>query len=161
MAMRPQFDQGQQAAALALIGGVPWGDLDALIRDMETALRLAIEATADDDTRWENEFWSAFEDAGYDEFTVPAELIAEMSDEQRLAYVARLTRTLGLLYGGIQWQRGLPIIGDASLETPAALLRGLNDISWLPTTESQKPQPPTIVVHVPPRREWAPKGRRR
>jgi hypothetical protein len=135
-----QFDPSQQLEALALIESCPWGSLDDHIRDMETALRLAMEMTADDYWRWENEFRPVheFDAAGniQDELTYPADVVGEMSDEEKRAYVAGLIRVLALAYGvnselGL-WHGGLPIVGEASPGSLAALLRGLNDICWLP-----------------------------
>jgi hypothetical protein len=135
--MTPQFNPSQQAEALGLIETCAWGSMHDYICDTEAALRLAMESTSDDYLRWENEFRPALEDAGYDEFSAPADLVAKMSDEEKRAYVAGLLRALALAYGvntelGL-WSQGLPIIGEESPGSPAALLRGLNDISWLPT----------------------------
>lgn len=137
--MRPQFNPSQQAEALALIESCAWGSMHDYISDTEAALRLAMEATSDGYLRWENEFRMALEEAGYDEVSAPADLVAEMSDAERRAYVAGLLRALALAYGVNtelgQWTNGKPIVGEETPGTPAALLRGLNDISWLPTDE--------------------------
>ena len=43
-----QFGGGQRVEAVALIERMAWGDMDNAIRDVETMLRLALEATGDD-----------------------------------------------------------------------------------------------------------------
>jgi hypothetical protein len=58
-----------------------------------------------------------------------------MSPEDIGAYVARLLRSLALSYGvsaEFGDDRG-GLVGEAHEQSPAALLRGLNDILWLPT----------------------------
>jgi hypothetical protein len=71
-----------------------------------------------------------FEQAGFDEFSLPEEAIADLSSEDRLAYAARLLQSLALHYGVSDY--GGRRLGEASEESPAALLRGLNDIQWTP-----------------------------
>jgi hypothetical protein len=114
---------------------MPWHDMDAAIRGLETCLRLALEATGDDFARWETELGPAFEADGYDEFSLQADTVEEMSPEERLCYVARLLRSLALHYGVSAEFGGARtgLVGEASATSPAALLRGLNDLSWLPS----------------------------
>lgn len=130
-----QFDGGQRTEALALLEQMAWGDMDGDIRDLETALRLALEATADDFQRWEDSLGPDLEAKGCDEFSVPVDTIEELSSEERLAYVARLLRSLALSYGVSAEFGGARsgLVGEASKPSPAALLRGLNDIVWMPT----------------------------
>jgi hypothetical protein len=136
----PQFDRGQQAEALALIEEMPWGHVDRAIRDMETVLRLAMEATSAEFWWWEEELGPQVEVEYGSEFVVPADVVAEMTDADKLAYVARLLRTLAHAYG-VNTEFGLwrdpTIPGQAWDGSPAALLRGLNDISWVPTAGPQ------------------------
>jgi hypothetical protein len=139
---RAQFGPDQQARAVALIHRMAWGDMDYAIRDVETVLGLAMEATRAEFLRWEHELGPLFEAEGYDEFSVPATQVEEMSDGDKLAYVARLLRTLALSYG-VDAGFGYLVAGESPLErydrlehghgsSPAALLRGLNDITWMP-----------------------------
>jgi hypothetical protein len=126
-----QFSDEQRERASALIESMAWGDLDGSITDMEAALRLAMEATRGDFQRWEQHA----ESFGFaDEFSLTPESVAELSPEWRLAYVARLLRTIALSYG-VNTEFGLPassLLGFAdSEETLAALLRGLNDIAFI------------------------------
>jgi hypothetical protein len=68
------------------------------------------------------------------EFSVAAEAIEAMSIEERLAHVARLIKNIGLVYGlnGGFSPRAQRLPVGADQQSPAALLRGLNDISWMP-----------------------------
>jgi hypothetical protein len=127
-----QFDPGQQTEALALLEEMAWGDY---LRNMEGALRLALEATTDDFYGWEEELGPAMEADGYDEFSVPPARLEELSLEEKVAYVARLLRTLALAYG-VSAEFGVGqggLVGQAHQTSPASLLRGLNDVLWLPT----------------------------
>jgi hypothetical protein len=45
-----------------------------------------------------------------------------------------LLRTLALNYGVSTEFAADSLVGEARSETPAAILRGLNDISWTPVT---------------------------
>lgn len=130
-----QFNPTQQAEALVLLERMAWGDMDNAIRGLEICLRLALEATGEDFLRWENDLGPAFEDDGYSEFTLPREVIRDMPLDEKLAYVARLLRSLALSYGvSFEVGRARPgAVGEADETSPAALLRGLNDILWLPT----------------------------
>jgi hypothetical protein len=118
----PQFGPGQQQAALALIEQMAWGDIDYAIRGVEETLRVAIDATRAEFLRWEEEL----EPTLGDEFPVPAAQVEEMSDADKIAYLARLLRSLALQYGVTGR------LGEADDNSPAALLRGLLDISWMP-----------------------------
>jgi hypothetical protein len=126
-----QFTQEQQARARAVIESCAWGSMDDYILDMETALRRAMEATRDALAVWE----ARADDLGFeDEFELSADQVAELSDEWRLAYVARLLQTLALAYGVS------PDTFENHESCPAALFRGLNDILWMPvTTERDAP----------------------
>jgi hypothetical protein len=66
----------------------------------------------------------------YDEYLLTPSDVHDLSEEWRLAYVARLVKSLALMYGGCDD----PLAGEAAPETPAGILRGLNDISWTPMT---------------------------
>jgi hypothetical protein len=130
-----QFNPIQQAHALALLEQMTWGDMDGYIRGMEEALRLALEATSGDFYRWEEEIGPPLETQGYDEFSLPEAVLQAMPVEEKLAYVARLLRSLALQYGVSAEFGGARtgLVGEASRVSPAALLRGLNDILWMPT----------------------------
>jgi hypothetical protein len=129
------FNSNQRAEVLVLVERLPWADIDCAIRGMEVALRLALEATTDDFWRWEDEIGPDLEAYGYDEFTVPAERIEHMSADEKFAYIARLLRTLAISYGVSAEFGGAQtgLVGEADESSPAALIRGLNDISWMPT----------------------------
>jgi hypothetical protein len=127
---KPQFNDGQQARALDLINNMPWGDADVAIRTMEEALRPAMEATRDD-----FQLWEAQADAGgfEDEFALSANDVVKLLPEWRLAYVARLLRTLALMYG-VSTDYPDPeasLVFENDEQSPSGLLRGLNDISWM------------------------------
>jgi hypothetical protein len=130
-----QFNPDQQRRALALLESQPWEDIDGAVRTFEDALRRAMEATRRDFREWERDLGPRLEHAGgWDEFTLPDENINGLSCEEKLAYVARLLRTLAMMYGVTTDY----IFTEASLvagedpNSPAAILRGLNDITWMP-----------------------------
>lgn len=108
------------------IAAVPWGDTGAAIDDVERLLLQLLDATAQYADAWDEGEgvlpWT-------DEFSVPAEDVEEMGPEMRLAYVGRLLRSFGLRYGlGL----GAPEdVLEADRESPAAVLRRINDILTL------------------------------
>jgi hypothetical protein len=148
-AQTTQFSPWQQEAALVVIEQRAWGDMDNAIRDTETALMLAMDATRAEFLRWEEELGPAFEKEGIgDEFLVPAARVEEMSDGDKLAYLARLLRTLAISYG-VDPGFGYLVPGESPLErydrlesatrsSPGGLLRGLLDISWMPCTANSR-----------------------
>jgi hypothetical protein len=129
-----QFNSDQQQRALALLESLPWGDIDNALRGMEEALRRAMEATRQEFQEWEQEFGPRVEEVGFDEFTLPAEEIEALPCGVKLAYVARLLRSLAMAYGVTTDYACVNalLVGDEDRYTPAALLRGLNDIPWMP-----------------------------
>ena len=87
-----------------------------------------MQATREDFRRWEHDA----ESFGFaDEFSLTPETVAELSPEWRLAYAARLLRSLALSYG-MSTEFDLPassLLGSENSEgTLAALVRGLNEI---------------------------------
>jgi hypothetical protein len=141
-AQAPQFSPGQQEAALVVIEQAAWGDMDGAICDTETALRLALDATRAEYLGWEEELGPAFEQEGIGEFLVPAARVEEMSDADKLAYVARLLRTLALSYG-VDAGFGYLVPGESPLErydrlesayrsSPAGLLHGSSTSAGCP-----------------------------
>jgi len=125
----PQFDPEQRRRAIELIESMAWGDMDLHIRSMEEALQLALEATVDGFQRWERDGEEHF---GADEFQLSPQQIEDLDDEWRLAYVARLIRSLGLVYGIATDFGGRETTLDDDGDGPAGLLRGLNDIAHMP-----------------------------
>jgi hypothetical protein len=124
-----QLDDGQLEQAVSLIESLAWGDIDGDLRTMERALRLAMKATSEDFRRWESEA----DTAGFSsELSVDAYDVAQMSPDWRLAYVARLLRTVALAYGVGTEFGGKQLVGEEVANSPAGLLRGLNDISTFP-----------------------------
>jgi hypothetical protein len=124
----------QQARVLDLVTGLPWDDFDQAICVMELTLRLALEATREAFLTWED---AAADSDFEDEFSLTPSQVQELSPDWRLAYVARLLRSLALSYGVSAEFGGGALVGETRMATPAAILRGLNDISWLPTTAEQ------------------------
>jgi hypothetical protein len=115
-----QLTAEQRARALALIDSLPWGDIEGDLGVWEQALRLAMDATTVEFGLWEREG----EDRFGDEFSVTDEQLEEMSDEWRLALVARLLRSAAMAYGvSTDYAPGQPNVGQEAPETPAALLR--------------------------------------
>jgi hypothetical protein len=134
----PQFNAAQRQAVIELIEACAWGDTDRDICSMESALRLALEATVEDFWRWENE---ALELRLGDEFSLSKEEVEGLTPEFRLAYVGRLLRSLALCYGVQTEFGGGPLAFEHHEGTPAALLRGLNDILAFPTTSTRHLSP--------------------
>lgn len=126
------FDEGQQARAIELIQSMPWGDIDGAIRIIDEALLRAMQATADDFQRWEVHA----DDMGYvDEFSLTPDDVARMSNEWKLAYVARLLRSLAGMFGvGTEFGDQV-LVAEHDPHSPAGLLRGLNDIASMPLIE--------------------------
>jgi hypothetical protein len=129
--MTDELTAEQRRQAIALIEELPWGDVEAQIRDLEEALWRALEATCGDLLRWE----ARAEELGFqDEFSLSLEDVAALTPEWRLAYVARLVRSLALAYGVPERELG----GSPStlIEDPdsvAGLVRGINDLIHLPS----------------------------
>jgi hypothetical protein len=125
----------QQVRVVGLVSNLAWGSLDDELRDMELALRLALEATQEAFWMWEE---SAVDEGFEDDFGLTTDQVRDLSPDWRLAYVACLLRSLGLAYGVGTELGGGPLVGEASSGTLAMLLRGLNDISWMPTTTERE-----------------------
>lgn len=118
-----QFDEGQRTRTLELVESMPWGDIDGAIRTIDKSLLLAMEATAEDFLRWE---LHALDVGFVDEFSLTPDEIAGMSDEWKLAYVARLLRSMALMFGvGTEFGDRV-LVADHDPRSPAGLLRGLN-----------------------------------
>lgn len=118
----------KKTQAFALIESIPWGDLELGIQGFEQALQLALEATTGCFLLWEAEGEERYDD----EFSLAPEQVAELDDEWRLAYVARLLVSMAFSYGvgtGV-YHAKRPITLIENNHSPAALLRGLNDILW-------------------------------
>jgi hypothetical protein len=124
----------QQQRVLDLVTDLPWADVEGAICCVEDALRLALEATEDAFPMWE----AVAEDNGFDdEFSLGPSQVRDLSPEERLAYVARLVRTVMLNYGVDDRFGDRPSVREAPSWTPAGILHGLNDISWTPVTSDR------------------------
>ena len=123
--------QEQQQHALALLNSLPWGDVDGAIRAFEHALRVALEATANDFQCWEER---AFGQGFDDEFSLTSEQVESLSDQWRAAYVARLLRNMALLYG-VRTEFGPGPLGEPQLsrDSIGGVVRALNDMA-VPST---------------------------
>jgi hypothetical protein len=144
----PQLTAEQRVRALGLLEQMPWGDMDGGIRAFEAAPRRALEVTAEDFRRWDEYLGPDLEGRGFNEFDMPPGAVEAMSDEDKLAYLARLLRSLALSYGvsaGFGAGRG-GLVGEAHEPSPAALLRGLNDILWLPTLSQDEGETLTVTT---------------
>lgn len=133
----PQFNADQRTQALDLMESLAWGDMEYSIRNMEIYLALALEATGDAIELWEHE--DEGEERFGGEFYLSEEQVAELDDEWRLAYIARLLLSALIVYGvspgtrpGRPGRERTSVTPPADWEerssTPARLLRGLNDI---------------------------------
>jgi hypothetical protein len=78
------------------VEAAPWGDIAASSETVDHGLRRALDATALDFQRWEQEGIVRGE---RDEFSLERAEVEAMSTEQRLAYVARLLRSIALSFG--------------------------------------------------------------
>jgi hypothetical protein len=133
-----QLSERQEREAIAAIESCPWGDMEGHIRSVEKALERALEATAEEFPLWEEEG----EERYVDEFSVSEEDIAGMSAEWRLAYIARLLRSLALCYGVATAEFGdAPPLLLAEPNSPGGLLRALNDLIMLPVMEDEPDRP--------------------
>ena len=129
--MDRQFDPSQQQRAITLLESFPWGDMDAYIPALEDALRRAMEGTRQEFQDWED---TVAPQLGIDEFGLSADDIKALPCRAKLAWVARMLRTLAMAYGvstDFLCPDGI-VVGEAESDTPAALLRGLNDIVGTP-----------------------------
>jgi hypothetical protein len=154
--VKEQFDAGQVRRAVELLERLPWGDIDPAICDMEAALRLAMEATREEFQHWEDTIGPELEqDRGWNEFSVPATHVDQFTSEEKLAYVARLLRSLALAYGvstdpleahGARFKQHQQFrppslhLGENDPHAPAELLRGLNEIRLTPTVVAEGPE---------------------
>ena len=124
-----------------MLESLTWGDMDTSLRIVEDALRRAMDATRDEYRSWEQDLAPRFEEEhGWDEFSLPEEAIEAMSVEERLAYVAGLLRTMAGLYGvstdyGARRGERPMLVGEHIPNSPAGLLRGLNDILAFPVAD--------------------------
>ncbi len=110
---------------------ISWGDMDAHIRTVEDALVRAVEATSEDFRLWQEQA----DDCGmHDEFALEPEDVDALTPEWRLAYVARLLRSLAMPYGlrETESHRKPSRLGEDE-DSIAALVHGINDLVHLPT----------------------------
>ena len=122
----PLFEERQQLSAVGLLGDLAWLEFDARLVMMEEALRRALLATERDARAWDAQIQS-------DVFDVPGDVVQHLVPVARMAYVARVMRSLAFAYGGLaSGEQGTQAISPMTHDhSPAALLRGLNDIVWL------------------------------
>jgi hypothetical protein len=131
-----QFDEQQQLRASELIESMTWGDMDIAILVIYRSLLLALEATSSDFARWERDSESM---GHYDEFSLTPDEVVALSDEWKLAYVARLLRSLALMFGvGTEFGNQV-LVAEHEPLSPAGLLCGLNDIACMPLTDTSPP----------------------
>ena len=110
--------------------GAAWGDVDGNIVSLEAALERALEATRTDFMLWDLD--GEGEDRWGDEYSVSPDDVAQMDMRWRLAYVARLVRSVALCYGVSPGEfSDSPPLLEAEGSTPAGIVRGLNDLVHL------------------------------
>jgi hypothetical protein len=119
------LDREAQMKVLAHMEEVAWGDTIPAIETVEKCLRLALVATSEDFLRWEQE--AATTRGSEAEFDLSPTDVAGLSDDWRLAYVARLLRTLEIMYGtSYEFEGGAPGTGIYR-HSPAELLHVMAD----------------------------------
>ena len=124
----PRVDRGEQINVGVILSCADTDFLDARIEVDESLLR-AMQATSSDFEHWELHS----EEMGFeDEFSLTSDDVANMADEWKLAYIARLLRSLALAFGvGTEFGDRV-LVAEHYPSSPAALLRGLNDIACMP-----------------------------
>lgn len=124
---RSQLDHQAGVEALRLVENISWGDAHENLNLIDGSLLRAMEATRADFLLWEED--SAGELRFGDEFSVSESQVNELSPQWRLAYVARLLRTLALGWGVGTEFRGLPLDSTRrDARSLAELLYGLDAI---------------------------------
>lgn len=121
---------------IAVLQDLPWGDVQGQLSVLDHALRLGLQATGQDFLLWESK---AQEELGVDdEFSLKPDDIQMLSEEWILAYVARLLRTVALMYG-IRTEFSPGLLGARQLDGPGsgAIVRRLNDIVERSTARRQ------------------------
>jgi hypothetical protein len=124
------MNEEQRARVVELVSKLPWADVDGAICDVELILRLLLDTTQDWLLMWDAE---AAERGFHDEYLLTPSDVHDLSEEWRLAYVARLVKNLALMYG----VSDVRLAGEAAPYTPAGILRRLNDITWMPMTSER------------------------
>ena len=114
-----QFDDRARARVISELKAVAWGDVESTTDALERALELALQATIDDFLRWENEGLRRGLD---DEFGLSPDDVAQLSPEWKAAYVARLLRTIALMYG-VETEFGA---AGGTRGSPADIIRNLS-----------------------------------
>ena len=102
----PQLDLLAREEAVDLLEDLAWGDIPWSIDTIDRAMQLALEATSDDFARWENEDILGC----IDEFSLTKQQVRDLSERWRLAYVARLLRTIAHEYG-VNTELGNGVLG--------------------------------------------------
>lgn len=128
---RPQFDRQARVRALAAIESRPWGDVSQAVKTIDQGLLLAMEATTGAFLLWQAD--DAGEQLFGDEFTLTAQQVADLDPEWRLAYVARLIRSLALCWG-VATEFSSSALGarDEASSRPGSLMRNLTAIAGSP-----------------------------
>ncbi len=128
--MSDELTPEQRRQAIALLKRLPWGDVEAQIRDFEDALGRALDATSEEFLRWEEHA----DGLGFhDEFALSSDDVSDLAPEWKLAYVGRLLRSLALAYGvSVQEFGGKPSMLIEDPDSVAGLVRGINDLVYLP-----------------------------
>jgi hypothetical protein len=118
------FDQQARRESLAAIEHVPWGNIINAVDSMNESLRRAMEATTDAFWMWET--GDAGERRFGDEFSLTSHEVDNLTPEWRIAYVARLIRSLEVCWG-VSTEFGGGALGAPSEDRsyPGWLIRAL------------------------------------
>ena len=128
---RPQFDRQACLEALAAIERNPWGDVAPAVEGIDQGLLLAMEATTTAFHLWQAD--DAGEQRFGDEFELTPQQVDDLDPEWRLAYVARLIRTIVQCWG-VATEFSSSALGTPDEETscPGSLMRKLIAITGSP-----------------------------
>ena len=124
---RPQFDRQARIKALAAIERNPWGDVVQAVEGVDQGLLLAMGATTGAFLLWHAD--DAGERRFGDEFELTPQQVDDLDPEWRLAYVARLIRTIALCWG-VATEFSSSALGtpDEEASSPGSLMRKLTAI---------------------------------
>ena len=126
------LDPEQRSRVIEVLEGLPWDDVHGTLEAVDKALRMALEATVADFLLWEmaeeEQEGSAEERFGHEFHLLSLEAVSGLSDEWRLAWLARALQSLALLYGLATEFHDRELQSRHEPHSPAGILRRLSEI---------------------------------